>query len=538
MSKKKKKEPASSEEIEVALKPIAGIQPWVYLTVIYIIIVLVVLFLVLLLPGIRKNGSIITIDSRPEQAAVYIDGTYAGATPYRAFVPRGSHTFTISKPHFQEITWNEEVSGKLFFTLFAPKRVRIVKTLSLEDVEGYITSASKEFSNYALLDSLYLSYQVPQVLSHTVEALYDTGAQPPKDEIDLLLRHAAKNVHNDVLLKDFLKAVATHVASGKIVTPNSLIELAAYYLRAADDRDGIDFLVTAALPEQAREEIHESKWYNGAAARYEELVLSTDEYIEEPERIPETVGNVRFYFVPAGSFIKGPSEDLDTHVGTEQHPHLVRVDPFYISEGEITKTQYGRFLEDSPQWAPSHTETLRESGLVDDNYLKNWEEQKEDDPVSYISFFAAQAYCDWLSRQLPSSLSDYVVALPSETEWEYAARSQWATAALLFKDRGLLGAQPYDQIPESASTIKQLRGNLWEWCRNWYYPAAYTAATVSVFSIDSYREDRLGGSEKAVRGGSWANQVHEVTYTTRGSQPPDWCTPFIGFRPVITRVHK
>jgi formylglycine-generating enzyme required for sulfatase activity len=542
MSKKKKKEPTSPDEIEVTLKPIAGIQPWAYLTVVYIIIVLLILFLILLLPGIRKNGSIITFDSRPRQAAVYIDGKYAGATPFKTFVPRGSHTFTIEKPFFEEITWNEKTSGKLFFTLFAPKKVRIERTLTLENLEGYLSSVSQEYSSYALLDSLYVSYQVPRVLSHRVEALYNNAVPPPKDEIELLLRTAVRNVHNDVLLKDFLKAVSTYTAGGKVLTPNSLIDFVSYYLKAEDNKNGIDFLITAALPEQSRKEIHRSVWYNAAVDRYREAVITDREYIGQLQRIPENVGGVRFYVVPAGGYIKGLSpsgRDIDTLLGTQYHPHLVRVDQFYISEGEITKAQYARFIEASPQWAPSNRTTLIESGLVDGNYLNNWEDLNDGDPVSNISFFAAQEYCDWLTMQLPSSLSDYVVALPSESEWEYVARSQWEAAAPLFRDEGVMGPAPSREITESSSTLKQLRGNLWEWCRNWYYPAAYTAATIGpLTSIDSPAEHLYRGSEKALRGGSWANQTKEISYTTRGSQPPDWCTPFIGFRPVITQSQK
>lgn len=542
MSKKKKKEPTSPDEIEVTLKPIAGIQPWAYLCVLYIIIVLLVLFLILLLPGIRKNGSLITFDSRPLQAAVYIDGNYAGATPFETFVPRGSHTFTIEKPYFKEITWNEKTSGKLFFTLFAPKKVRFSRTLALENLDGYLSSASQEYSNYALLDSLYVSYQVPQVLSHKVEALYNNEVPPPKDEIDSLLSAAVRNVHNDVLLKDFLKAVSTHTASGKVLTPNSLLDLISYYVRAEDNKNGIDFLITAALPEKSRKEIYGSEWYKAAVDRYREAVITGSEYIGRPQRIPEKVGDVQFSTVPAGGYIKGLSssdEDIDMLFGTQYHPHLVRVDQFYISEREITKAQYARFIEASSQWAPSNKNALMESGLVDGNYLNNWEELNDDDPVSNISFFAAQEYCDWLTMQLPPSLSDYVVALPSETEWEYVARSQWETAAPLFRDEGLMGPASYRDITESASTVKQLRGNLWEWCRNWYYPAAYSAATIGpLAAIDSQAEELYRGSEKAVRGGSWANQVQEISYTTRGSQPPHWCTPFIGFRPVIVRVQK
>ena len=82
------------------------------------------------------------------------------------------------------------------------------------------------------------------------------------------------------------------------------------------------------------------------------------------------------------------------------------------------------------------------------------------------------------------------------------------------------------------AVLFDLKGNLWEWCDNWYAPAAPLVTSRN----SSYNEPYYGNYdavEKTVRGGSWAND--SISISTRGSQPPSWCTEFLGFRPVLVR---
>ena len=83
----------TDEDIEkaiVKLKPVFGLKPGIYLTVIYGFIVLLGLFLLLIYPGIKNNGMMIHVDTSPGGAVVYVDNIYKGTAPTSFFVEKGN----------------------------------------------------------------------------------------------------------------------------------------------------------------------------------------------------------------------------------------------------------------------------------------------------------------------------------------------------------------------------------------------------------------------------------------------------------------
>ena len=185
-----------------------------------------------------------------------------------------------------------------------------------------------------------------------------------------------------------------------------------------------------------------------------------------------------FLRVPAGPFVMG-SDPLHDHnaLPHEQPQHVVELPGFYVAKYPVTVAQFQCFLNDSGYDAV-HADALRE--------LPNR-------PVAWVTWHDAVAYCDWLTRKLrewpdPSGRLDqwleetiragWCVTLPSEAEWEKAARGSdgpvypWGNAfdpdCLNAYETGIDGASAVGAFPRSASPYGALDmcGNTWEWTRS------------------------------------------------------------------------
>jgi formylglycine-generating enzyme required for sulfatase activity len=238
--------------------------------------------------------------------------------------------------------------------------------------------------------------------------------------------------------------------------------------------------------------------------------------------------------VPGSKFLAGrPSEEARTRIDPYL-PYPVELDGFYISEAEITNNQYAAFIAENPRWSHSNLPELLQEGRVTERYLEEWIENevpagKGDYPVTGVSHYAALEFCLWLSRYAPSG---YEIRLPLEEEWEWASRGAEEAPQTegVFERKD--GPEPAQTGPANPFGLKNMLGNVWEWCAEWHRPNKnLLVSSLPVRPQASWTEQRTGG-ERVVRGGSWANRIEDVSYFIRGSQPPEWCTPYLGFRVV------
>ena len=147
-------------------------------------------------------------------------------------------------------------------------------------------------------------------------------------------------------------------------------------------------------------------------------------------------------------------------------------------------------------------------------------------PIVNISWYEAQAFCKWANFRLPY-----------EKEWEYLATNKgqsnypWGNenpnishSNIDYLNGGVLPVDYYDEIDKYP--VKQLIGNVWEWCEEVIYP-------YDGFTIDPvYREMSYPffGQKRICRGGSWACSNYLITKSYRNAQPPDCRIQWIGFR--------
>ncbi|MBN1837240.1 MAG: SUMF1/EgtB/PvdO family nonheme iron enzyme [Spirochaetales bacterium] len=528
---------------EVRLKPLLGVSPGVYLTVLYAILVLFILFMLLFYKGIRDQGTFLEVHSFPPGAAVQVDGIYAGSTPCEILIKNGHPSIRVSKPFFQPQVLEDEFSGRIFATLFVkPKRSWDVD-LKVQDPEALAANALRDFA---------ASPQIPEVLWQTALAAYHATPET-RAHLGGFLDNSKYFVTDSLQLNDLIRARAILDAGSQVLTPTSLLATVRYFIHANSDYDNIPFWLPVVLPEDKARALVQGEPFAAFLARYRDrhqaALRSAQGDRPRAGGAPLTLSGLTFRPVPEGTLLQGASQEDTLNV---QIPHPVAVEPIYVSATEVPVELYARFLQENPQWGHGSLPALQEEELVSEEYLQDWSgdtpaPEQAGLPVVNVSYYAAEAFCAWFTERLPGSLSGYVARLPRESEWEWAARgglvgrpypSGDSPAGAVFLGPDIAGPAPVGASTPNGFGLQDMAGNVWEWCSDWYSPVRY------LFTSWDPELNAAGGGrppmgfEKVVRGGSWSNERELVRVYTRGSQPPSWCTPYLGFRVVLARADR
>jgi len=150
---------------QVKLKPIMGIRPGIYLTVIYSIILLIALFFLLFFPVIKNPGSMLIVKTEPAGAAIRVNDVYMGLAGSRIFVPKGKNTITAVMPGFESQTAVHEIPSRLFGSLIFPRLYRIELNLKTPDPEAAFASYASEFAEWTFAGEPTATWQIPMVIS-------------------------------------------------------------------------------------------------------------------------------------------------------------------------------------------------------------------------------------------------------------------------------------------------------------------------------------------------------------------------------------
>ena len=237
--------------------------------------------------------------------------------------------------------------------------------------------------------------------------------------------------------------------------------------------------------------------------------------------------------IPAGSFMMGSDE-------REQPRHCVTFrEPFWISRFPITNAQFRAFIKDGgyaerAYWTEEGWAWREKYGVTEPNWAGGVFDL-DNHPVVRVSWFEATAFCSWLTtrfRNLQDFGSAATVRLPSEAEWEYAARGKptpgpseegrtGEVVSPLGRGQGWVYPWGGDITPEranyretkigatsavgcfprgaSAFGVEEMAGNVWEWCSDtWHENYDGAPDDGSVWKI-------LGDEKtKVLRGGSWS----------------------------------
>jgi formylglycine-generating enzyme required for sulfatase activity len=263
------------------------------------------------------------------------------------------------------------------------------------------------------------------------------------------------------------------------------------------------------------------------------------------------VAGMTFRAIPSGDLVMGKDDNLDSLGKSIDRllAHPVRIEAFYLGTTEVTNGAFQAFISENQDWSPASKAELIQKGLVTDAYLSDWKSGAppagaSNLPVTSVSWHSADAYCQWLSRKVQSALPCYAARLPSEAEWEWAARGGirgmpyplgGKPGGTVFFTAGITGPSPAGTSEPNGFGLRDMLGNVWEWCAD---PFLLNAAVLSSLDprVSAALEKALPDApDRSVRGGSWADQPGTDKVYTRGSQPAEWCTPYLGFRVALAR---
>ena len=231
--------------------------------------------------------------------------------------------------------------------------------------------------------------------------------------------------------------------------------------------------------------------------------------------------NMKMIWVEGGEFMMGCTSEQGGCDSDEQNVRRVTVDGFYIGMLEVTQSQWEKVVG-------TNIYTQKNKAGASGTYGVG-----PDYPMYYVSWEEAMEFCRLLSNKTGKTYT-----LPTEAQWEYAARggkkadgtkyagSNMIDAVAWYTDNSGGSAHPCGTKRANALGVYDMSGNVYEWCKDWY-SSSYTSYDTNNPTGPS------SGSCRVVRGGSWSGSATYCRVANRGSSSPGNRSDGLGFRVVL-----
>ena len=242
--------------------------------------------------------------------------------------------------------------------------------------------------------------------------------------------------------------------------------------------------------------------------------------------------------------------DIYKRAIASEHPqHPVWLSTYRISRYSVTNAQYRAFIEDGGYtetwkacWSKEGWEWREQENITEPKWAGG-EFDIENHPVVRVSWYEVSAFCQWLTMRLREEgelFANEVVRLPTEAEWEKAARGMdsriypWGNDIdpehANYDDTGLGVTSVVGCFPRGVSPYgcEEMAGNVWEWCLDWFDENYYAQ------SPKNNPQGPASGSYRVFRGGSWDDLAVSCRAAYRPVVAPDFRNDEVGFRLVRT----
>jgi len=213
--------------------------------------------------------------------------------------------------------------------------------------------------------------------------------------------------------------------------------------------------------------------------------------------------------------------------------HLVTVSSFRMDRYEVTNSRFAQFVSAHAEWSRARLPAEMQNG----RYLEHWTDAtyppaKADHPVTFVTWHAAQAFCRWAGGRLPS-----------EAEWEYAARAgrdlefPWgdelpSPARANYSATGVGDTRPVASYLPNAFGLYDMAGNVWELLLDAWEPAYPSASQSDPIAGGPVPDNgfRSVQGRRVLRGGSYDGGVVNLRTRWRDSHVVSNAVGFVGFR--------
>ncbi|MFW5743498.1 MAG: SUMF1/EgtB/PvdO family nonheme iron enzyme [Spirochaetota bacterium] len=520
------------EEVEVKLSPVLGVDPTVYVPIVWGALLLVVLFFVLVFPGIKRHGSLVTVVASPPRASFVVDGARMGTAPGTFFVGSGTRTIEVRRPGFSTYRESIDVPGRLVGSWIVPRRMELRVTLTGAEPASLVDDALLEFSDWALNGEASGQYQFPPIaraLAADLSAVAPDDGEPStpgaqvasaaaREAWDAFTRDALAHVASEAQLNDLAGASLGFAGAGSVAVPGGIVATVQRLARTSDRAELFPLQVSKVLAAEREALLAQTPWVKDASARARRLATLA------LEGGPEVAGAVRGYalgldFVdlPGGEVVLG-GEDRAARGG--DLPYRVTLGAYAIGSTEVPFSAWEAFTEANPRWRAENRDALVAEGLVDEDYLAELRAMSANPalPVTGVSAYAAEEFARWYSTLLPDGLQ---ARLPTEAEWAFALRLAGDDAGVF---AGSEASGPRPVAVAGGGALEAMPGNVWEW----------TADPFAAYGFVHADAPARSAAARVVRGGGWATDELTFRPGDRGALDPSWCSTFVGFRLVVS----
>lgn len=282
------------------------------------------------------------------------------------------------------------------------------------------------------------------------------------------------------------------------------------------------------------------KWMGKAAPNPDAEAKTEAEMKPYTEKVPGTTLEFDMVPIPGGTFTLGSPDDEDGRKDDEGPQVTVEIEPFWMGKHEVTWDEYETWSfkldiqrrklksEEPTPWDTIADVIARPTSPYTDMTFGMGKEKR---PAICMTQYAARMYCKWLTAK-----TGRYYRLPTEAEWEYAARAGSKSAYSFGDDPEELADygwyfdnaddsyHPVGQKKPNAWGLHDMHGNVAEWVLDQYREGGYKDLASAKQPCRSPLVPAPAEEEfpRVVRGGSWDSDAEECRSASRMASDPDW----------------